>query len=92
MELYTTILRDGLARDVTIEFAAECVSPGYPATHKQPGDGPEYDITFQRAELDCPEPDDHGLTDAEMEAMRAWFVANDDKAWTAANDNEAAGR
>lgn len=87
LTLCTTIMRDGLAHDVTIEFSAQCVSPGYPATYMQPGEGPEYEITFEGAELVCPEADDHGLTDAEMDTLRARLLSSHEKAREAAIDD-----
>lgn len=89
LTLCTTILRDGLARDVTIHFEAECTSPGCAPSWDDPvGADAEYAITFERAELVCPEPDDHGLTEAEMDTARKWLVANWEQASEeAANDN-----
>lgn len=88
--LCTTIVRDGLVRDVTIEFTAECTSPGCARSWDDPvGADAEYAITFERAELVCPEPDDHDLTEVEMATLRTWLVTNDTQAFEAANDNFA---
>jgi hypothetical protein len=93
MELHTTILRtdefgDQVECDATVHFTAECTSPGYAATYMQPGDGPEFECTFESAELEtryCPVPGK--LTEAELGTLRTWFQANTDKVWQAANDN-----
>lgn len=91
LTLCTTILRDGLAHDVTIEFSAECTLPASRACWDDPGYAAEYQITFESAELVSPEPDDHGLTPAEMDTLRTWLVVNDEQAHEAANDNHDSG-
>ncbi len=66
LQLYTTITRDGLVRDVIVEFSEAA--------------------TFERAELYCPEYDDHRLTPVELQVVRVWFQANHDKAVQALAD------
>jgi hypothetical protein len=85
--LCTTIIRDGLVRDVTIEFTAECTLAASRACWDDPGYDAEYEATFVGAALDFPEPDDHGLTEAEMATVQSYFHINWDKASEAANDN-----
>jgi hypothetical protein len=91
LTLSTTILRDGLERDVTVEFTANCTLRAARACWDDPGYPAEYETAFVSAALDHPEPDDHGLTDAEMATLRTWFRTNEDKVWHAANDNFDAG-
>jgi hypothetical protein len=97
LELYTTITRidadgDPVECDATVSFTAECISPGYPATYTQPGEGPEYEVTFEDAELEtrfCPVPGK--LTEAELATLRGWFLANLERAREAARDDGADG-
>jgi hypothetical protein len=91
LELYTTITRtdvDGEAVEceAIVYFTVESFSPGYCATWTQPGEGPEIECAFDRAELDGL-PTDAPLTDAELATLRTWFVTNHDKAYACANDN-----
>lgn len=87
--LCTTIDRDGLAQDVTVQFSAEMTNPGYPASRDEPGEGPEYRCEFESAELDFPDVAGGPLTEEEMEALYAKFLASEDKVYQAANDNQA---
>lgn len=99
LTLGTTITRidadgDPVVCDVAVHFTAACTSPGYPATWTQPGEGPDYELTFERAEFDGGEPDDAPgpLNYAELATLKVWFVANFDRAYEAANDNHDDGR
>lgn len=96
LELYTTITRidadgDPVECDATVYFSAKCTSPGYAPSWDDPvGAGAEYECTFDSAEIEtrfCPVPGK--LTDAELETLRTWFLANDSSAHEAANDNFA---
>lgn len=86
--LCTTIVRDGLEQDVTVQFTAECTLAASRACWDDPGYPAEYETRFESAELDQPEIAGGPLTDAELATLRTWFVANWDKAADAANDNE----
>jgi len=92
LSLCTTIIRDGYAQDVTVNFSATCVNPGYRATRSDPGEGPEFECLFEGAELDCPEDDEGPLTEPELATLRTWFVTKGDAAHEAANDNMERGR
>jgi hypothetical protein len=93
LELFTTITRtdadgDQVECDATVYFTAECTNPGCAPSWDDPvGAGAEYAIAFERAELEtrfCPVPGT--LSESELATLRAWFVANHERACEAAND------
>lgn len=91
--LCTTIVRDGLAQDVTVHFSAHMTVPASRACWDDPGYPAEYDTHFEGAEFDCPDVAGEPLTEAEMAALLAWFAGADagDRVWHAANDNHPDG-
>ena len=67
--------RDGDHYPVTVHFVAAGWQPYVPATWEQPAEGGLFeDIEFARAEL---AEEGEPLTDAEIEAARAWFETQD---------------
>lgn len=103
LELFTTVTRTDAAGDpveyeAIVHFSATTTSPGCPACYYQnngdpgwPAEGPEYEFTFESAELDPNYKGQPPLTDAELATLRTWFVTHDDEARESANDNEPAG-
>lgn len=89
--LYTTVIRtdpdgDTVECEAAIHFTVDSYTPGYAATWTRPGEGAEIECSFDRAEL-VGLPVAAPLTDAELATLRAWFEANHDQAYEAANDN-----
>jgi hypothetical protein len=91
--LCTTLVRqdnagDPVEIDAIVYFEARMTSPGYRATYMQPGEGPEYECTFNSADLDGIPHDAPGpLTVLETATLRTWFDTQGRAATECANDN-----
>ena len=93
LSLFTTLIRQDnggtpVVYDAIVHFEAEMTAPATRQTRTDPAWPAEFEVTFDRAELDvdpadAPEP----LTAIEIETLRAWFAANEAKALECANDN-----
>jgi hypothetical protein len=69
--------------DVIIYFDIESYTRGCCATWHHPAEGPEFEFSFVRAEMDGAPGE---LTAAEQVALMAWFYANHGKACERARD------
>ena len=94
-ELYltTTLVRqdndgDSVEVDAIVYFEARMTDPGYRGSYYQPPEAPEYEVTFNSADLDGIPHDAPGpITVLETETLRTWFDTQEQAAWECANDN-----
>jgi hypothetical protein len=95
--LCTTIVRpdesgDSVEHDIKVWFSADCTVAASRACWDDPGYPAEYDVTFESAEFHGRFAPEGHLTETELATLRTWFLAKENEAWEAANDNAAAGR
>lgn len=85
--LCTRIVRDEVEYDVTVDFAATMIHPGYPATRDEAGEAAEFLVEFLAARFDDPSDAPGPLTEIEHATLRKWFDEHEGQAWECANDN-----